>query len=228
MKVHSLACGIRRGATADRFNVLEVDYSVAEEDGYRAALDCDVLFSCVDRPWARAVLNYIANAHLIPVVDGGILVEVTPRHTLRGADWKVHTVMPGRRCLECLEQYNPGLVQAEREGFLDDPQYIRSLPDTHPIKRNENVIAFSMNVASFEVLQMLSMVVAPLGISDPGQQSYHFVPGIFDKPEFQVCEPNCLYPSLVALGDHGGFVVTGRHEIAENQRAIHSKPAKSF
>ena len=227
-KVSSLAAGIRKGATADKFNVLEIDYSVAEEEGYRAALDCDVIFSCVDRPWARAVLNYIATAHLIPVIDGGILVEVTPRQTLLRADWKVHTVMPGRRCLECLEQYNPGLVQAEREGYLDDPQYIKNLPDDHPLKRNENVIAFSMNVASFEVLQMLSMVVAPMGLSDPGQQSYHFVPAIFDKPQFQVCQPTCLYPALVALGDHAGFVVTGRHEIAEKHRAIHAKPKKSI
>lgn len=227
-KVSSLAVGIRKGATADKFSVLEFDYSVAEEEGYRAALDCDVIFSCVDRPWARAVLNYIATAHLIPVIDGGILVEVTPAQTLRRADWKMHTVMPGRRCLECLEQYNPGLVQAEREGYLDDPKYIKGLPDDHPLKRNENVIAFSMNVASFEVLQMLSLVIAPMGISDPGQQSYHFVPAIFDKPLFQVCEPTCLYPSLVALGDHGGFVVTGRHEIAERHRAIHAKPKKSL
>jgi molybdopterin-synthase adenylyltransferase len=227
-KVRSLAQGLRKSATADGFLVAEVDRSIAEEEGYRAALDCDILFSCVDRPWGRAVLNFIAYAHLIPVIDGGILVEVTPKGTLRRADWKIHTVMPTRRCLECLEQYNPGLVQAEREGYLDDPQYIKGLPEDHPIKRNENVIAFSFNVGSFEVLQMLSMVVAPLGISDPGQQSYHFVPGIFDTPKFEVCLPNCPYPTFIALGDHAGFTVTGRHKIAEEHRAKHFKPPKSL
>ena len=87
--------------------------------------------------------------------------------------------------MECLGQYDPGLVSAEREGLLHDPDYIRGLPESHPIKRNENVIAFSLNVAGLEMLQFLMMVVAPLGVSNAGQQSYHFVPGIFDAPKFE-------------------------------------------
>lgn len=227
-KVKSLASGIKAGATADDFDVKEVAHSVAEEEGYRAALDCDVLFSCVDRPWGRAVLNYIAYAHLIPVVDGGIQIEVTRRKTLRRADWKAHIATPGRRCLECLEQYNPGLVQAEREGWLDDPDYIRGLPESHPIKRNENVIAFSLNVASLEVLQLLMMVIAPLGISDAGQQSYHFIPGIFDAPKFELCNENCLYPGFIAKGDQTGLVVTGKHLLAQQMRQTHFGEHHSF
>jgi hypothetical protein len=217
-KVRSLARGIRQGATADGFTVEEVNRSVVEEEGFRAALDCDVLFSCVDRPWPRAALNFVAYAHLIPVIDGGIQVEVTSRKTLRRADWKAHVAMPDRRCLECLGQYDPGLVSAEREGLLDDPEYIRGLPESHPIRRNENVIAFSFNVAGLEMLQFLMMVVAPLGVSNAGQQSYHFVPGIFDEPKFETCKENCLYPALIGRGDQANLAVTGQHKAAEANR----------
>ena len=226
-KVHSLASGIRSGATADDFIVTEIGYSIAEDKGYRAALDCDVLFSCVDRPWGRSILNYIAYTHLIPVVDGGIQIEVSSRKTLRRADWKAHIATPGRRCLECLEQFNPGLVQAEREGWLDDPDYIKGLPESHPIKRNENVMAFSLNVASLEVLQLFMMVIAPLKISNAGQQSYHFVPGI-SETKFQECKETCLYPSFTAKGDRTGLVVTGEHKLARDMRLKHSKAQDSF
>jgi hypothetical protein len=214
-KVTVLRRGTARSATADQFVVNGVEASVVEEEGCRRALDCDVLFSCVDRPWPRSVLNFIAYAHLIPVVDGGIAVAVTTKKKLHRADWKVHIASPGRRCLECLGQYNPGLVQAEREGYLDNPHYISGLPEDHPIKRNENVFAFSLAAASLEVLQMLMMVIAPLGIANAGEQSYHFVPGFFEDPQFAVCDKNCPYPSLVAIGDKSGLTVTGRHVLAE-------------
>jgi hypothetical protein len=219
-KITVLARGLRKSATADGFIVDEIDKSVAEEDGFRAALDCDLLFSCVDRPWPRSVLNLIAYAHLIPVVDGGILVEVTKRKRLRRADWKAHIAGPERRCLECLGQYNPGLVSAERDGYLDDTEYIKGLPPDHIIRRNENVFAFSLSTASFQILQMLMMVVRPLGIANAGAQIYHFVPGKFDEPKFDPCEESCPYPTLTARGDRTGYVVTGRHKLAETARAI--------
>lgn len=227
-KVRSLAQGIRQSATADGFEVNEINYSVAEEEGYKAALDCDILFSCVDRPWGRSVLNFIAYAHLIPVIDGGIRIETSSNKALRRADWKAHTAMPDRRCLECLCQFDPGLVQAEREGWLDDPEYIKGLPDSHFLKHNENVIAFSLSVASLEVLQMLMMVVAPVGIRNAGQQSYHFVPGISEEPKFETCSESCPYPPLTAKGDRTGLVVTGRHNKAEKARSHCAKAKPSL
>jgi hypothetical protein len=217
-KVDVLAAALRRSATAERFTETPIEYSIGEEDGFRAALDCDLLFSCVDRPWARSVMNFIAYAHLIPVVDGGIAVTVTGQKRLRRADWRAHVAAPGRRCLACLEQYHAGVVQAEREGHFDDPSYIEGLPEDHPIRRNENVFAFSMGAGSLQVLQALSMIIAPLGISNPGEQMYHFTTGSLDVEPPRGCASTCPYPQLLAHGDCTGMVVTGIHQRAQEAR----------
>ncbi|MCA1695232.1 MAG: hypothetical protein LC749_11155, partial [Actinobacteria bacterium] len=208
-----------RSATAAEPMIQALELSVVEEAGYRAALDCDVIFSCVDRPWPRAALNLIAYSHLIPVVDGGIQAATAGGQRLIGADWKAHVAAPGRRCLECLGQYDPGLVAAEREGLLDDPSYITGLPPDHPLRANQNVFAFSLGAASLEVLQLLSMVVAPSGVGDIGAQNYHFVTGYLDI-DSHACLSTCLYArALLARGDHADVPVIGRHQAAEHERA---------
>ena len=191
-----------------------------------AALDCDVLFSCVDRPWGRHLLNLAAYAHLIPVIDGGIRAAANARGHMIAADWKVHTVAPGRRCLECLNQYDPATVSLEREGQLDNPSYIHGLPTDHPLRSRENVFAFSMNVASLEVLQAISMVVAPQGIADLGGQTYHAVTGELNN-DTRDGNPGCPYHGeLLATGDEAP-VITGRHRAADDERDARSRLART-
>jgi molybdopterin-synthase adenylyltransferase len=105
----------------------------------------------------------------------------------------------------------------ERDGYLDNPTYIAGLPATHALRRNENIFGFSMSVASLEVLQFLSMVVAPSGISNPGSQMYHFVTGTLDTT-ICGCDDGCPYPSFTARGDTSGVSVTGRHALATAAR----------
>jgi hypothetical protein len=189
---------------------------VYEDEGFKAALDCDILFSCVDRPWGRYVLNLIAYAHLIPVIDGGISVRSNRLGKLAAADWKAHTATIGRPCLQCLGQYEPGFVQTEREGRLDDPSYISGLPKDHPLKSRENVFAFSMACASSQVLQMLALVVAPLGLSNPGAQLYHFVGNHTEEPTYGACHPECQFPSFIAKGDACDIPITGKRAQPAN------------
>jgi len=207
-KVQVVARGLKGSATAGGFRVDADQFSVCEDEGYRRALDCDVLFCCVDRPWPRSILNFIAYAHLIPVIDGGIHVSRTKRGTLRGADWKAHVITPSHRCMLCLKQYDPGFVGAERAGDLDDPRYIETLPEDHPLRANENVFGFSLGVASLELLQFLMLVVGAGGLGAVAPQNYHLVTGSIDLGE-RGCDPDCIFPGLVAAGDHAGHPGTG-------------------
>jgi len=221
-KVEVLARALRRSATAARPQVTAVESSVVEPEGLKVALDCDVLFSCVDRPWPRAVLNLAAYAHLIPVVDGGILVDANAASAdrrMRGAEWRSHLAAPGRTCLECLGQYDPALVQLERDGRLDDPSYLTDLPDNHPLWRNQNVFPFAAAAAAAEVLQLLAAVVAPAGIADTGAHLYHFTTGTLDRIT-EGCRRHCPYRTwLPARGDAHGLEVTGLHAMAQAARA---------
>jgi hypothetical protein len=218
-KVDVLARALRRSATAEHPRIEALDLSVVEPDGLAAALDCDVLFSCVDRPWPRAVLNLAAYAHLVPVVDGGILIRGRRGDRLMGAEWRAHLAAPGRACMECIGQYDPALVQVERTGMLDDPSYLADLGEDHPLRRNENVFPFSAATAASETLQLLTAVIAPSGIGDVGSHLYHFTTGTLDRGT-DGCRPECPYShGLLALGDTQPFEITGQHRAAETAHA---------
>jgi len=216
-KVDVLREGLLRSATAARPRIDALPLSLVEPDGLAAALDCDVLFSCVDRPWPRLVLNQIAYAHLIPVIDGGIRVDAGAGLGMQGAEWGARVVAPGRRCLECAGRFDAGYVQAERDGLLEDVHYLQNLPPDHPLKANENVFAFSLGAASLEVNQLLSMLVAPSGLADNGGQTYHFHLGTLDR-DLDDCDDGCYYSNeLAALGD-GATMLVGEHQAAELAR----------
>ena len=218
-KVDAIADAIRRSASAPNPEIRTYEYSICEKPGFEAALDCDALFSCVDRPWPRQALNFIAYAHLIPVIDGGILVRSNRDNTrILGADWKAQTVGYGRACLECLGQYTAADAAMEKTGYFDDPDYIRGLdrgtsPDVH-----ENVYAFASHLASMEVLQLLSLVLAPSGVSNVGQQTYHFVVGRMDVNQHPECGDHCYVQTQVGKGDKADVVLYDDHPVARRTR----------
>jgi len=187
-------------ATASSLEVTAIPYSVAEEQGYKAALDCDVLFSGVDRPRPRSILNHMAYAHLIPIVDGGIDVRFK-NEFFSGVDWQLQTAGPERACLECLGAFTSDDVSTEIEGKLDDPSYIRGLPVEHRFRRNENVYPFSQNLASLEVLQFVALTTACGGYDNFGVQRYRYNPGILESDTERECNHKCQINDLISTGD---------------------------
>jgi hypothetical protein len=193
-------------ATATSHTAADVDLrleasSVLSDAGYAAALDCDVLLSCVDRPLPRHLLNAIAYAHLIPVVDGGIAARVTPDGRPLHIDWRIQTVGPGRACLACIGALRRSDVALDRDGKLDDPEYIAGLPEAERAALSRrNVFPFGMSVAAHQVLQMVGLVTGLERVGGIGPQMYHAYPGQMEVLEAGACEDDCEYDALTATG----------------------------
>ena len=209
LKVDLAADALRRSATAARLQVDAIAGWIQQEECYRAALDCDVLFSCVDRSLPKDLLNHIAYAHCISVVFGGVFVDTKRDGTLGQAAWSVVRSGPGRRCLRCDGQYTTSDVVLERDGSLDDPSYVARLAGGRPT--NQNVFPFSANLASLMTLEMLRMVI---GAS--------WWPGTWRQAPLQLrawnlhavaepCRDHCEVVARTALGDQAAypFLVAG-------------------
>ena len=199
-KVHLAKERMEQNATASNIRITAIPRPIQERQAYRAALDCDVLFSCVDRPMARDALNYIANAHLIPVFDGGIAVEQNlQRNGFSSAHWRSHVVTPYHQCLRCNRQYNTSMVMMERDGSLDDPSYIRNLPASER-PNNQNVFPFSLAAAASMTNMMIRYLIGETWWPEVQQQDYQFVTGE-TRILNEKCHEYCEFRRLRSRGD---------------------------
>ncbi|WP_282160373.1 ThiF family adenylyltransferase [Ulvibacterium marinum] len=198
--------------------ILSVPYSISEQEGLSAALDCDVLFSCVDRPLPRFIMDCISFANFIPIIDGGI--DANPKDDMSNIDqarWKAHTTGPERICMQCLGQYKPEDVALEQSGELEDPQYIKNLPLDHFVHRGENVFAFSLSLASMEIQQFLSLALLPRSIYY-GPKEMDFNTGNIDFNFENECNLNCAISGLQGKGDDINRAMLSQHLAAEKSR----------
>ena len=199
LKVQVAARATNRSSTATSIDLRVVPYSVLKAEGVAAALDCDVLVCCVDRPWPRYLLNTVAYGHLIPVIDGGIMSRVRPDGAPQHVAWRVHTVGPGRACMVCLDALRRSDVALDRDGKLDDPDYIAGLSEEDKTAfSRRNVFPFSMSVAAHEVLQLVGVVTGLTRIGGVGAQTYDCYPGTMQVRKDAACDEACEFASLTA------------------------------
>ena len=221
-KAEVVVRAMRRSAITRDVDFSAIEMSVCEPDGMATALDFDVIFCCVDRPWARQVCNLLANAHLIPVVDGGVDVDVHGGR-LGDARMRAHLAAPTRQCLACIGQYDAGLVQLDRDGSLDRPEYLRGLASGHRLLRGANVYSFGALAASLEMLQLVVAFVGPSGQTNNGTQTYTTKLGVIRRDDVNDghCHVGCAYAGeYLARGDIGTPPVAGAHPAADAEREL--------
>ena len=200
LKVSRARTEALRSSSARSVQVVALTAGVQHENAYREALDCDLLVSCVDRPVARDVLNYIAISHLVPVIEGGVAVELQPDSSkFESARWRSHLITPGQACIRCTGQYTSSEVLQELDGSLDDSSYIANLPpELRP--RNQNVFPFSLGSASMQVNLMVRYLIADEWWPAISRQEYRFIAARTYASTTE-CHPNCSFRDRVARGD---------------------------
>ena len=222
LKVDLVSRSAERSSTAAGFEIISCPSPVQNDRALATALDCDILFSAVDRPLPKDLLNHIAFAHCIPVVSGGVFIDNKPDGTLGQAAWGVTTAGPMFRCLRCDGQYTSSDVVLDVDGSLDNPVYIRHLTETGQEPRNQNVFPFSANLATGMVIEMIRLVIADTWWPDrAGRQRYSMIPNRLDVENLQ-CSEHCSVKAKTALGDNFiyPFLQVTRHQSRARESAL--------
>lgn len=209
---------MRTATTARSPRFSYYDLSICEPEGLAIALDHDLIICCVDRPWARIVLNQIAYTDLIPVIDGGIGIDAfADGDGMRNATWRSHVIRPGRPCLVCNGQVDLSEVSLDVQGLLDDPTYIAGA--NRPAGTGQNVALLSISAAASLLAQFVSFNVAPGGIGEPGPLQYLLSTHTLEHL-MRTVRPHCPYEIAEAVGDQRQEL-TGEHPAAAEHRARH-------
>ena len=156
-KAEVAATRLRAIATAQRPVIRPVPLSIRTERAYRLAADADVIVCCVDNAEAREILNHLAYANCLPLIDGGVLVE--SRERLLSAKWRVHLVGPDMQCLRCRGQYTSGDARDERMGIRRHGRYIDDGVTEGP-EPGQNTIGFCSAVAAEQIRLLVRYLVS--------------------------------------------------------------------
>ena len=156
-------------ATADGFDTTVVDGSVVDDELEYAAvpglLDCDLILSGVDAARPRKVLNHLARAHCIPVIDGGSKLHATDGGEL-DPEAKAETAVsgPGWPCFECQRVWTPDDVEYERDNpaFRGERGYVDGGVNLDDEDRSPSVIG--VNALAAGLMQHRLMALA-LGVA---------------------------------------------------------------
>ena len=194
---------LRHSGTACKLKLQEHTAWIQQKSCYLSALDCDLLFACVDRPLPKDLLNHIALLHCIPIVFGGVYIHSKANRSLGQATWSTSIVAPGSRCLRCDGQYTSSDVIQERDGSLDAPDYLQNA-DSNPAG-NRNVFPFCANLASMMVMQMIRYLIAEDWWSNSTNMYYSYIPNHYTANQTRSCESNCSIREKVAMGDQYNY-----------------------
>lgn len=192
----------QEGATAPDFDVRAIIGSVVEVSTVPDLLDCDIILNAADSPWARQVLDQLAYAHLIPVINGGTLLlgDTDSGRTLAGK-CEVAVAGPGHPCMRCCRVYSlEEVTEAQTSPECRGRRYIEGANEGDG-ERAPSVISTNALVAGMMLLRLQALTLGTTPQAVVGVQRYHVLEGILSWASIKACSPDCQMQQLLARGN---------------------------
>jgi hypothetical protein len=126
----------------------------------------------------------------------------------------------------CLGAVSRSDIALDRDGLLDDPDYISNLPEHDRVRASgRNVFAFSLSVAAHMTLQLVNLLGAGDRIGGIGPQVYHAYPGTMEVAATSLCDSDCEYAQTLSGAIEPGDILpdlcaSSSEQSSERQRGL--------
>lgn len=122
---------------------------------------CDVIFGCVDSPFARSLLNTLATHYLLPYFDVGVRLQADDRGGISAVYGGVHYLIPGGSSLYTRGVIKPETVRADMLRRYYPEQYAQQLAEKYirgAAVESPAVISVNGVMASHAVMEFLARI----------------------------------------------------------------------
>lgn len=182
-------------------SVRPIKGDVRTERVFRELLDCDVVLCGTDTHGSRAIVNDLASAYLLPVIDVGVRVGSKANNHLSGLLAEVRILTPTTPCLWCRRAISGDVIraenlpQAERERLQREGYVVQGVGEPAPSIVTLTVLGSSLTTSALIGILAEEGEVAPHG---------YWVDGLLgDSQETGPSNPiaDCWCRSRLGLGD---------------------------
>ena len=209
LKAEVAARVAQSSATADEFSTRMVIGSVCEADrlAYDVLpdlLDCDIILNAADTHWARQVLNDIAYAHNLHVIDGGTILDVDANDALTpDSQSNIAVAGPEHPCLHCADMWThtgmgEDMTHPDHRGYVNNGG---GQQDRAPSVISMNGLVASLVLQRF---QALALGVAPKMTTGALRYQPHDATLRWRKDgldELNSCKAGCGETPDIGIGD---------------------------
>lgn len=144
-------------AASPETEVLALPSTLQEGEAISQVEEADLVIGCVDTDSGRQIMNELALAYLVPLIDCGVGIIAEDEEIVE-AGGRVSVWVPGSPCLLCRQDFDPRVAGEELESdsqraFRREHGYVLGADVPEP-----SVISLNSTIASLAVTEALSLV----------------------------------------------------------------------